>query len=451
VIFLFLGWAGFLQAQEDAAAPTAAPHAAFEIRTASAYLDYSYSSQPTAAVPAPTPFLSETTGGGSLQVAWTALRERTSATVVYTPSYIGHATYSSLNALNHTLSLTFSRKLAPRWAWNFSVAGDYSTRAQSIFSPTTLSNAAAVPATFDDLASAMLASKFTNPQLASVLTGATLNESPIRNLLYGERMFTSAVQTSLSYAYSPRLSISISGGANRSQHVSDNQASPNENAFLLQNTTSATAGFALSYSLSPRTHLKVTANGTRSSSAFFDAYTSTGLLSIGRTLGQRWFIQAHGGIGVINPLRQTAFLPSTTPLATGAQPTVGGGAGFKALANTFLASADRTAGDTYALGSSSTSSFTATWRWARPGSHWWFENSLSWQQLAGSNASHTSGWRSTTGLGRSINSHFTLLTQYAYSNYSSNALKDFAHDLSQDTLRVSITWQATPTPTSASK
>ena len=60
------------------------------------------------------------------------------------------------------------------------------------------------------------------------------------------------------------------------------------NTSLLANTTSGNASVAISYSLSPLTQLGGTVTTNRASSSLQDAYTTTSLASLGRTLGRRW-------------------------------------------------------------------------------------------------------------------------------------------------------------------
>ncbi len=237
---------------------------------------------------------------------WSKFTERSSVSLDYTPSYTGYIRNSNLNALNHALSLTASRKLAPRWTLGFSLGGNLSSMEQSIFAPSTLSNVASAPATFSDLASGLLSSKFTNnPQLGTLLTSSPLVQSPVANLIYGQRMFTASTQVSLSYSYSPRLSWTFSGGAARTQYMSGSQTTLTaSNSYLLANTTSGNASMGFSYSLSPLTQIGGSVAVSRVSSVIFDAYTTTSQATLGRTFGTRWVIQAHGGVAVTNPVRQ---------------------------------------------------------------------------------------------------------------------------------------------------
>ena len=426
---------GLLQAQDDRPS-TSLPKSGFQIRTVS--FDAAYYSktlpnggfQPgTAALPA------DVSGGASASFGWTKFSDRTAFSLNYTSAYTGHVRYSSLNTLQHSLSITTNRKIAPRWNLGLSAGGNLSSVEQFLFSSNGLSRAASVPSTFDDLAAGLLAAKFTNnPQLGTVLTSAPLVESPLGNLLYGQRMLTTSASAFLSYTYSPRLSMTFSGGASRAQQISDDRTRSASSSYLLD-TTSGSGGVAISYSLSPHAQLGGTVTSSRIVSSVQDAYTTTSLASLGRTVGKHWVMQIHGGVGVTTPVRQTSFRISTTPL-----PAAGGSLGFKTFEHTILGSFDHTVSDSYGLGAASSSTANATWQWRRPGREWWIESSLGWQQLGGNALATFSGWHTSAGLGRQIGRHLALFTQYAYLDYVGVPQQRSASSLSQSAVRVSLVW-----------
>src|ERR1019366_10664034 len=76
-----------------------------------------------------------------------------------------------------------------------------------------------LPATFDDLAAAFSIGQFSNAQMASMLTGASMLESPARGLLLGNRVLSYSANAGLNYAHSSRLSFHFAsfsaGGQNR--------------------------------------------------------------------------------------------------------------------------------------------------------------------------------------------------------------------------------------------
>jgi hypothetical protein len=421
---------------------TPAAPSGLQIRSISAYANYESSFLPNGgtgfqpgliALPADVGF------GGSIAIEWSKFTERSSFSLDYTPSYTGYIRNSNLNALNHALSLTTSRKLAPRWTLGFSVGGNLSSMEQSIFAPSTLSNVASTPATFEDLAAGLLSSKFTNnPQLGTILGSSPLVQSPVANLIYGQRMFTGSTQVSLSYSYSPRFTLTFSGGAARTQYMSGSQASTPTNGYLLANTTSGNADLGFSYSLSPFTQIGGTVTVSRTTSSIFDAYTTTSLATLGRTFGTRWVLQLHGGIAVTNPVRQ---IYSATPTEVG--PATGGSLAYKTLSHTFLIVLDRTVSDSYGLGAATSSTATASWHYRHPGSSWWLDSSFGWQQLSGGVLMNTAGWNTAVGLSRAISANVVLIAQYVHLDYSGGLLAAIYHT-SQDAVRVSM--ELTPHP-----
>jgi len=431
--------APMVPAQEVEPPPPTA-RSGFQILDLSGYMVYYSSSLPSGGYkPGEGELLSDVGGGGSARFAWMKVTERSSFSLIYTPSFTGRMRYSEWNALNHAVSLTAITHPAPRWRLGFAMNGDYSSLDQFLFSPTAYSAAVAAPGQFNDLASAVLAGRFNTPQLASIFTSAPTAQSPMRNLLYGQRMFTIAGQMSLSYSYSPRLSFTFIGNGTRNQHVQDERLFTAGIGYLLADTTSGGGSAGFNYSVSPLTQLGGTVTTTRTASSVYDAYTTTSIVTLGRTIGGRWLLQGRGGVGVTKPVQQST--PGS--LSTAAHPVAGGSIGFRTFAHTLLASFDRTVSDSYGTGASTSASTAGTWRWSRPGTAWWLEAGGGWEQLQGNAVYSTSGWRTNIGVGRAVGRHTTLLTQYVYLNYygRSNGL---AYNTSQTAVRFSIVW--TPAP-----
>lgn len=438
---------GALLAQNSAPAqnaPGALPQGGLQITSVSAYAVYESSFLPTGAsfqsginnLPSDLGF------GGSIAVRWSKFSERSTFALDYTPSYVGYLRNSGLNALNHSLSLTAGRKITPRWTFTFALTGNLSTTDQFLFAPTALGNVASVSSTFNDLASGLLAGKFANPLLGTVLTRSPLLLSPVSNLLYGQRMLAASAQTSLSYSYSPRLSLTFAGGGSRLQYLSGSQSPAGSRNSFLTDTTSGNASAGFSYSLSPFTQIGGSAASARTVSSFFDAYTTTSLLTLGRTLNRRWILQAHGGVGITNIVHTTVSGVPTQP-----RPIFGGSLAYKTLSQTFIGSYDRTTVDSYGLGASTTSSSNAAWRWQRPGRTWWITAGFGWQQLTGGAVGNITGWQSSAGFNRALGSHIVLQTQYAYLTYSGSPLGTASgsplgtvFSSSQHAVRLALTW-----------
>jgi hypothetical protein len=441
IAVLLLGWAAGPLLAQDTVDPAPLPKSGLQIRSISAYGVYYSKGLPFGIgtiQPGVANAPSDVGAGGNIVIDWTKFTERSTFSLTYSPSYAGQFRYSSLNAFNHALSLNASGALVSHWRYHFAAACDFSNLGEYMFSASALSNAASVPANFEDLAAALLSSKFANnPQLGVILTGSPLVESPVRALVYGQRMLTASAQAKLSYSFSPRLSVSFSGGGARTQHVSDSQTSGSSNFYLLPTTTSGSAGLEISYSLSPVTQVGGSLTTTRVSSSLQDFYTTSSVGTWGRVLSRRWLIQLYGGLGVADFLGRSSYAPSKS------HPIAGGSLTYKTAAHTFLASYARTTNDTYGLRASTTASADAAWKWGRRGMPWWIESSFGWQQFYGNGVSNISGWRATAGWNRRLAPHFVLLTQYAYLSYG-GAFQAAGSRFSQHAARIAITWISKP-------
>ncbi len=443
IAFLLLATAGApISWAQDVEPPPPTARDGFQIRSASAYAVYYSSSLPNGGYQPGVQLLSDFGGGGSAALGWMRFRERSSLSFTYTPSFTGRVRYSEWNALNHAVSLTSITHPASRWTLGFSVNGDYSSLDQFLFSPTAYSAAVAAPAEFSDLTSALLSGRFSSPQLASIFTTAPTAQAPLRNLIYGQRMFTAGGQMSVTYSHSPRLSFTFTGNGMRNQHVNDDRVITTGASYLIADTTSGSGSASFNYSLSPLTQIGGSVTTTRTASNIYDGVTTTSILNLGRTFARRWFLQARAGVGVSKPLRQSA----PGPLATSAHPVAGGSIGFRTFAHTLIASFDRTVSDSYGAGASTSANAAGTWRWSRPGNSWWLEAGGGWEQIQGTSASvfNTSGWRTSGGVGRAVGRHTALLTQYVYlhyygaSNYGAPNVSNY--NTGQSAVRLSISW-----------
>ena len=429
--------AALLRAQEkETADQPIPPPAGLRVSQLSGYVVYFSNGQPEGYIqPTATQLPSDVGLGGSIQLDWSHITEKSQVMFMYAPSYTGRLRYSAWNALNHLGSFSANRHFG-KWETGLSARGDLSNLSEYLFQPTVFASVASVPVNFNDLASAVLTGTFTNAQLASLLTGAPLVQSPAQNLFFGERMLTANAQTWLAYKPSKRLAIKFTGSAGRIQHISDNSAGTAQNAFLIPRTSLVGAGLDVTYARSARTQVGVTADSSRIISALQDAYITTTTGSFGRTMGRHWFLQLNGGLGIITPVRRTLAL-ETKP-----QPVFSGSLGYRTLSHTFLGSYDRTVSDAYGLGANTTSSATGSWRWARPGRSWWIDTSASWQKLAGASYANTTGWRFQGGFSRAIASNLALVTQYVYLRYSEQVLNLAA--FSQSAVRLSVVWSRDP-------
>jgi hypothetical protein len=442
IVFLLLAWAAGPIRAQDGTDSAALPKGGLQIRSVSVNGVY-YSNGLSLDIGTFQPGLVNATpdlgAGANIVLEWTRFTERSTFSLTYSPSYIGRVRYTSLDALNQAFSLNLSRKLASRWHFGFSAAADISNLGGYLFSPTTLGNVASVPANFEDLTAALLTSKFTgNPQLGVTLTNSPLVESPLRVLVYGQRMLTASAQASLSYSLSPRLAVSFKGGADRTQHLSDPQVPGGTSFYLIPATTLESASIGISYSLSPATQVGGSISTDRVRYGSQNFYTTTSVGTWGRALGRHWLLQLLGGVGVT-----TFVAPSLNTFPTEPHPIVSGTLIYKTGEHTLMGSYARRTSDEYGFGASTTSSADATWRWGRHGRPWWVESNFGWQQLYGSGVSNISGWRVTAALNQRLTPHLVLRTQYAYLGFGGGLQMAGSH-FSQNAVRFEVTWISRP-------
>jgi hypothetical protein len=368
---------------------------------------------------------------------WTKATDRATFSATYSPTYFGILENSEYNQLNHQFSLTATRKKG-KWSMEFAAGGIVSNLEQLFFAPTALTSVASVPATFDDLAAAMLTGKMTDPQLASILTGAPLRSSPEQALFYGNRVFTANVQAGFNWARSERSSIRVALSGSRFQHLRRaGSADYSPQSVVLPQTTALNATVGWSYSLSPRTEFGAAVSTTRTFSRLQSGYANTSDLSFGRTMSRRWFVQMRGGAGKM-VYSQHVFAASQNVQLVG-----GASLGFKTRAHTFLLSYDRTVGDIYGLGASTTSGTTGAWNWHAPGGGWSAGASYGYQVLSGSIFQNTKSWHGSASISRALGAHMFASVQYVYTTFPVN-MQQAGNNFEQKGLMVALTWSPSP-------
>jgi len=345
--------------------------------------------------------------GGSASMGWMDMGDRTNARVNYTISYDASLRYSSWNTLNHFLNFGVSHEVTQRLRFHFSGTAATMRWDQFLFEPTVLSEVADTPSTFDELVSAILSGKYTNSQLASILTGAPILDSPAATLLYGTRFFTSSARTGFEYDVSPRLHFSADAGGSRIQHITSDTAQIN-GVYLVPSTTSASATVAIDYLLSPVTTVGFSAGGNRTFSRYEDTYVTTGNLTANRVLGRHWIVSGRGGVGTYIPVRQTFHY------ATGAHYVAGGGVTYKSEYQTVMLQYGHSIQDTSGIGAQSADTGSGIWQVHRPGHRWTVFARGSYTTLTGSTLSNINAWLAGGGVSSMLNRHTNATIAYMY-------------------------------------
>jgi hypothetical protein len=368
---------------------------------------------------------------GGATFGWARTKTLNSISVSYSPSFSMQVRRTDLRAVNHSFSFAWNRKLARRLRFSFSAGASVSNALQSLLSPGAYGQLAGVPATFEELASAVLEGRYSNGAFAAILTGYPFLDSPTRTLLYGNRVLSVPVSASLAYSATPRLNISLSAGASRIQHLGDVEGEPRL-VYLIPQTTSGSASVAVSYSLSPRTQIGFSASASRSLSRFQDAYYVSGAMTASRIFGRRWFASASGGSGTVYGLRQIYDRP------TGLQYTASGSIGFRTASHTLLASVGRSFGDSqFALGGTATVSVNGAWSW-KVARGWTVSASGGEQYIQSGLLPNTTGWHASGSIGHALNRHTTISASYSYSTSTQPAL--LGYELTQSGIQAGLSW-----------
>jgi hypothetical protein len=352
-----------------------------------------------------------------------------SVRVMYVPSYSGTYRYSSLNSFNQRLNLTLSRRLGFKWTFYVVAVGDDSTVEQFIFQPNTLTTFVNGPATFDELAGA-------------VMGGAT-SASPLKTfsqiLIYGTRVLSFGANAGMTYRPSTRLRISFNGSGNEAQARPDSRDLHPEQS-LLPRTRSEAGDANISYTLNPRTEIGTQFSTTRTQSFVGDYQTSNFSGSIGRKVGMHWFASVQGGLGVFNSLgggdtvgRSNQISPlEVSYLASGS-------VGYKGREHTWAGTYNRRVADQYGLGSESTTGLSGSWNWHQPGSSWAVYVSGGKQLLGGGLWGDLGSWQASAGVSRSLGRQVSCLVAYSYLKDSVSQTRMY-NNVSAHAVRLTISW-----------
>ncbi len=357
--------------------------------------------------------------GIGASIGFNYLRSGSGISLTYSPSYNRFARNSNLSSLNHALSLNIHNRRDPgrKWHTSFAAVASIATPTQFLFAPTALGQLADAAVSFDDLANGVVAGRFSNDQVASLLTGALLPESPAGLVLYGNYNLSAAVQGMVTYNHSSRFSIGTTFTGLRMQVLPRFNGGANS-AYLLPGTWSGTGSLQIGYSLSERTQLQVSLSTTRTMSRLEDTYVSSGEISLNRIMSQRWFVQLRGGTSSITPLYGSMNLDRKP------QPVGGGSIGYKTESNTFMLQTSRQLADQYGFGALSTWIASAAWSWRPHGSSWSALANAGWQRMEGTNAVLSESWIGRLSLNRALSDRTGVTLAYAYLSNRGTFAKD---------------------------
>jgi hypothetical protein len=198
-------------------------------------------------------------------------------------------------------------------------------------------------------------------------------------------------------------------------------------------TNSGEASLGLSYQVSPRTSMAVSAASSRSFSSGQDAYANTLRLTLGRMMGRRWFVTGHGGAAMVVPIRS----PQPRPMRP--DWIAGGSIGARAASHSVMLDVNRTFGDGFGVGAYESRTASAVWQWGRMRSRWSLYAMYSVHEVLGGSVRTAWGWRGNVGFGRVLGAGFVATTDLGYMNYYGTVIGS-KYRLELQAVRVSLNW-----------
>jgi hypothetical protein len=390
------------------------------------------SSFPTSGVPLLGP---DENVGVTGSLGWQHHRSKTDISVIYSGTYQRMVHYSNLDSYSQSLSLSASRSLTRRWRLNLSGMAQDASLAQSLFQPSTLLTQA--PLSFNDLAATVSIGQFSNAQIASMLTGSPILESPTSSAVLGNRILSYSGQVTFEYAASSRLRFhfgSVSGGG---QSRTSNPSGTARQTYILPHSFGLNAGAGFSYSLSPRTDVGLSAEGNRVSNVAQQIYTSSLSASFGRKMGMHWFLQVHGGESTMAVVAQTYGAPKSHEM-------IGGGAlGFRTFRHSLVGSYNRASSDTFGFAVGAVTSYSGSWLYHTPGTGWTVFSTYAQQQMRNTGFLSLSGWQAGGGISESLNDHTSVTAQYVYLS-NSGTYEGAPTSFAVHSVRLSVSWNPQP-------
>jgi hypothetical protein len=362
--------------------------------------------------------------------------DKGSFSLLYTGSYSESRNYNT-SGFNHSLRMSAAWNLTPKWTLDISGTGQYQTLIEYLFEPSSSSIIAQSSNSFNGLSASNSVGP-TDASTAGSLTGTALGgaaplQSPALGLLVGARVLAYTGQVSMTYVASPRLSFHLGGLTAAGETSFGNASNISQPSYKIPHTIGLDGGATLSYEISSRTTFGVQVNETRNSNRYQDAYASQGSVSLGRKMGNNWFLRGSAGVGYTLVAQQAYGVPQTRQF-------IGSGSiGYKLQSHTFLASYNRSSTGASALAVGTSALFSGAWSWRRPGSNWGVFASVGEQKLSNTGYANFSGWTVSGGSTVHLVGNILLSAQYVYSNdqgtYLGNQTK-----LSVNSARVSIAW-----------
>jgi hypothetical protein len=336
---------------------------------------------------------------GSATIKWTRTTAKSYMSLRALPTIGSRFGDLKARTWSESLSVTYNRTLASKWSMQLYGTEQIMNFDEAIFAGSTLTQIASNPMTFDDLTG--LVFRGNSSDLILNPAGGSLHpDEGLQSFLFGQRTAAASAQATLTYAFSPRLSLSVVAGGLALRHLKDSTDPP---GFIYPKSNTTATGINATYSLSPRTRVEVSANLVNSDLLGSKLVTKAFSGSVNRTMSRRWFVQGSLGLGseTLGTDRHLNNLYSA-------------GLGFKTFSQTALVAYARGLNDPYAVAVAALEharNLTGTWHYERPGSSWWTTSAISQLVAIYRGVPGTNTWLMTQTFGRRINHNLSFVLQ----------------------------------------
>lgn len=361
--------------------------------------------------------------GLSTTIGYQRSWRRSNMMVRYTPSHSSRAYYSEWNTTDHRLQLSGGRQLSRRWsvggATNASNTGMESFWLElPVFG--TIPNP---PTSFDELYKMVQAGQLTDDQFASLLTGAPVVEKDGGQGLALSRVLNVSASANARYAYSPRLSFSISGSARNTQLLTD----PTSGRRLvaggfgtLQESSVTAVSAGAQYELTRRSGVSFSHSVGQNSSTVWRGTTQNSSVGYNQRVGRYWNFGVNIGLGQItNDSNYGGNYAGAGYTRT--TYTANGQLSYRLRSHQFSLNGGRSVGDSFGLGAFTSLRGGAAWNWAILGSPWSANASASYMHST-NNALTGNGLEMRSfggGIGRRVSATTAVRTSYYYGIFDS--------------------------------
>lgn len=378
--------------------------------------------------------------GVSTTISYRRIGRHSNFSVAYSPSHTSRFRFNEWTATNHVVSLGFSKEIGARWGLAIHSDSGLVGLPQAWYVAPTLHRVENPPTTIEDLMERAAAGEFTDDEVASLLTGAPVIDDPGGVGLGLSRVARASANVSLSYAHSPRMSMTFSGGGSTYQVINDDGP---DHVNFLRRSDLLTGNVGMKYKLDSRTTVGAGVSSRRIDSNFQRAQSNQLTFSYAKVLRSRWKYSVHGGGGVSDnrsnsvPAIGDSFFGRSSTIPTW---VLGGSLGYSGRANTFSLSASRDAGDYWGTGATATVSAGLNWQWMRPTSSWGLSaGAVYFHNVAQQNFRNLESGLVNAGLVQRLSASTLIRTDYIYSRYAS-AYRGLIPNISIHRVQATVVW-----------